>query len=138
VEISFDDIEYAFMYISSNQQYMNNAYLCKETGKIFYTSEMYDSDELPEDIEDHDKHITIPHKNDLQLVKSLVFEFASKYLPDELDKINPFFYGRGAYSRYEDFSDRKGLLDKWYKFVDERQNTALEQLCLDNNIEFTG
>ena len=138
MEISFDDIENAFMYVSSNQQYMNNAYLCKETGKIFYTSEMYDSDELPEDIDDPDKYITIPHKNDFELGKSLVFEFASKYLADELDKINSFFHSRGAYSRYKDFLNRKGFLDKWYKFEDERQNTALKQWCLDNNIEFTG
>ena len=40
---------------------MHEAYLCKETGQIFYTSEMGDSDELPEDIEDPDRYITIPH-----------------------------------------------------------------------------
>jgi len=60
--IPFDDIEHAFFFISMEQKYMHSAYLCRESGQIFYTSEMGDSDELPEDIEDPDKYITIPHK----------------------------------------------------------------------------
>ena len=48
--ISFSDIEDAFFFVSMDQQYMHNAYLCKETGETFYTSEIGDSDELPEDL----------------------------------------------------------------------------------------
>ena len=55
--ISFDDIENAFFFVSMDQKYMHNAYLCKKTGQIFYTSEMGDSDELPEDIDDPDKYM---------------------------------------------------------------------------------
>jgi hypothetical protein len=58
--ISFDDIENAFLFVSMDQQYMHHAYLCKDTGQTFYVSEMGDSDELPEDIDDPDKYITIP------------------------------------------------------------------------------
>jgi hypothetical protein len=50
----------------------------KETGEIIYTSKMDDLYELPEDIDDDDKYIVIPHKNDLDLGKALVFEFANK------------------------------------------------------------
>ena len=99
---------------------------------------MYDSDELPEDIDDPDKYITIPHQNDLDLGKSLVFEFAAKYLPEEIDLIDFIFHHRGAYSRYKDLLDRKGCLDKWHKFEDERRKTALKQWCLEENIQFTG
>ena len=136
--ISFEDIENAFMYVSMDQKYMNNAYLCKETGQFFYTSEMYDSEEIPEDIDDPDKYITIPHQNDLELGKSLVFEFAAKYLPEEIDQIDSIFHRRGAYSRYKDFLDRKGFLEKWYIFEDERQDTALKQWCTENNIKCNG
>lgn len=136
--ISFDDIENAFMYVSSDQQYMQNAYMCKETGQMFYTSEMYDSDELPEDIDDPDRYITIPHQNDLELGIPLVFEFTEEYLPEEIDHVYSIFRSRGAYSRYKDFLDSKGHLDKWHKFEDERRKTALKQWCLENNIKFTG
>ena len=136
--ISFDDIENAFFFVSMDQKYMHNAYLCKETGQIFYTSEMGDSDELPEDIDDPDKYITIPHKNDLELGKALVIEFTSEYLPEELDRVYPIFRSRGAYSRYKDLLDEKGLLDEWYRFENERQRVALKDWCRGNSIEIEG
>jgi hypothetical protein len=136
--ISFDDIENAFLFVSMDQKYMNTAYLCKESGQIFYTSELGDSDALPEDIDDTEKYITIPHKNDLDLGKVLVFEFTSEYISEEMDRIYDFFRTRGAYSRYKDFLNEKGLLYKWYKFEDERQRTALKEWCQDNRIEIIG
>ena len=117
---------------------MHSAYLCKETGQIFYTSQMGDSDELPEDIDDPDKYITIPHKNDLELGKSLVIEFTSEYLPAELDRVYSIFRSRGAYSRYKDLIDEKGLLDKWHKFEDERQKAAIKKWCEENRVEIEG
>ena len=136
--ISFDDIENAFFFVSMDQRGTHKAYLCKETGQIFYTSEMGDSDELPEDIDDPEKYITIPHKNDLELGKALVIEFTSKYLSKELDRVYSIFRSRGAYSRYKDLLDRKGLLDQWYKYEDERQKAALKEWCRENNIEING
>jgi hypothetical protein len=76
--------------------------------------------------------------NDLDLVKSLVFEFATKYLPKEIDQIDSIFHRKGAYSRYKDFLDGKGLLDRWHKFEDERRKAALWQWCLENNIKING
>jgi hypothetical protein len=133
--ISFDDIENAFFFVSMDQQSMHNAYLCKETGQIFYTSEIGDSDVLPEDIDDPDKYITIPHKNDLELGKALVIEFTSKYFPEELDRVYSMFRSKGAYSRYKDLLERKGFLDEWYKYENERQKAALKEWCMENNIK---
>jgi hypothetical protein len=136
--ISFDDIENAFFFVSMDQQGMHNAYLCKETGQIFYTSEIGDADELPEDVDDPEKYITIPHKNDLDLRKALVIEFTSKYLPEELDRVYSIFRSKGAYAIYKDLLERKGFLDEWYKYENERQKAALKELCMENSIEITG
>ena len=136
--ISFSDIEDAFFFVSMDQQYMHNAYLCKETGEMFYTSEAGDSDELPEDIDDPEKYIAIPHKNELDLGKTLVIEFTSTYLPEELKKIYSIFRHRGAYSRYKDLLESKGALEDWYKFENERQKVALKEWCQENNIEIKG
>ena len=99
---------------------------------------MGDSDELPEDIDDPEKYITIPHKKDLELGKALVIEFTSKYLPEELDKVYSIFRTRGAYSRYKDLLERKGFLHEWYKYENERQKAALKEWCMENGIEIKG
>ena len=114
---------------------MHNAYLCKETGQIFYTSEMGDSDELPEDIDEPDKYIDIPHKNELGLGKDLVIEFTAKFLPDELDKARLIFRRKGAYSRFKDLLESKGVLEEWFKYEGERQQLALREWCRENDIE---
>jgi hypothetical protein len=68
----------------------------------------------------------------------LVFEFVSKYLPDEHDNVDSSFRSRGAYSSYKDLLDKKGHLDKWHKFEDQRRRNALKQWRLENNIELEG
>jgi hypothetical protein len=82
--MKFDDIELAFLFVSGAAQFTNSALLCKETGEIYYISEMGDSDELPEDIEDSDQYIEIPHKNDLDLGNRLVMDFVAEYCPELL------------------------------------------------------
>jgi hypothetical protein len=114
------------------------SYLCKETGEIFYTSEMGDSDELPEDIDDTEKYISIPHKNELDLGRALVLEFTSAYLPEELDEVYLIFRHKGAYSRYKDLLERKGALEDWYQFENERRELALKGWCQENQIELKG
>ncbi len=136
--ITFDSIENAFLYVSMDQQFMNNAYLCRETGQIFYTSEIGDSDELPDNFDDSDKYIAIPHKNELELGKRLVFDYVSNFLPDDIDRVDSIFGKRGAYSRFKDLLDKRGHLDKWHKFEDERTRNALMQWCTDNDIELEG
>ena len=135
--IKFSDIEDAFFFVSMGEMYMNSAILCIKTGQIFYISDFGDSDELPEDIDDDtDKYIDIPHKNELDLGKPLVLEFLIMYLPDSVEKVNSFFRKKGAYSKFKDLIDAKGLLDKWYAFEEEEQNKALREWCKDNDINF--
>lgn len=136
--ISFDDIENAFYFVSSDQEFMNSAFLCRETGEIFYDSGLIGrEDDFPEDIEDPDKYISIPHKNRFGLGKDLVIEFSSRYLPEEIDRVYSIFRRKGAYSKYKQLLEKKGLLDKWYEFEDERQKAAIREWCKDNEIRIT-
>jgi len=57
------------MFVSMQPEFGNQALLSKTTGKIFYISEFGDSDELPDDIEDSDDYIEIPHRNELESVE---------------------------------------------------------------------
>jgi hypothetical protein len=133
--ISFSTIEDAFLYVSFGTQYENDAVICRETGEVYYASEMGDSDELPDDVDDERKYIYIPHKNDLDLGKELVFEFVAERLPDELDRVCSFFGRSGAYARFKDLLEYRGKLDEWYEFENARQTAALREWCANNNIE---
>ena len=137
--IKFSDIEDAFFFVSMGEMYMNSAILRIKTGQVLYISDFGDSDELPEDIDDDlDKYIEIPHKNELNLGKPLVLEFSAMHLPDNLEKVNSFFHKKGAYSKFKNLLEVKGLLDKWYAFEEKEQNKALREWCKDNDINIEG
>ena len=108
--MKYSDIEDAFMFVSMSPPHEHYAYLNRETGEAYYVSTFGDSDELPDDLEINEKYIDIPHKNDLDLGRKLVFNFISANLPDEYPQVNRIFSRKGAYTRYKD------LLDKWRSF----------------------
>jgi len=135
--ISFSDIENAYDFVSFGSPGDHCAYLCKETGKIYYTSELGECDELPEDIED-EKYIEIPTKRDLRLGKDVVLHFAAGHLPDELYDVNAMFHRHGAYSRFKALLKDRGLLQQWYDYEAAAQVTALKRWCEANGITVSG
>lgn len=136
--IEFKDILEAFEFVSFGQIYECRAFLNKETGSIHFHSEFGDYDEeLPEDIDD-EKYIAIPHKIELGLGKELALDFAYQCLPNEAETIESFFRRRGAYSRFKELLEHKGLLDKWYEFESRAQAEALRSWCEANEITTHG
>ena len=136
--IKLYDIELAFDFVSSDQMFMHSAYLCRKTGQIFYTSDMGDSDELPEDIYENEQYVEVPHKNELGLGKALVLDFTSTYMPNDLEDIYSIFRKKGAYSKFKNLLERRGFLEKWYSFEEKRQKEALKEWCKENKIKTTG
>jgi hypothetical protein len=136
--IKFGDIQDAFFFVSSAAYGMNSALLRKDTGQILYRSEMGDIDEIGDEDFDWDTYIEIPHKNDLDLGQRLVFEFIETHLPDEYHRVQQIFRRRGAYGRFKDFLESKGLLESWYTFESQREEQALRQWCEENEIELSG
>jgi hypothetical protein len=135
--IKFSEIQDAFLFVSSAGYGMNTAILCKDTGQILYHSEMCDLDEIADDDLDWDMCIEIPHKNDLDMGKNLIFEFVEMQLPDDYHHVQQIFRNRGAYRRFKDFLETKGLLEMWYNFESKREEQALRQWCLENEIELS-
>ena len=135
MKIRFDDIENAFLFASIGGMYENQAILCKETGKIYYISEMGDSDDLPDDVDESDKYIEIPHKNELNLGRNLVFQFVPEHIPEEIVNVENIFRKKGAYSRFKALLEQKGLLDQWHDYENSRQSETLRKWCKDNKID---
>jgi hypothetical protein len=136
--IRFNEIKDAFLFVSSAGYGMNSAVLCKDTGQIFYSSEMGGIDEIGDEDLDWDICIHIPHKNDLDLGQRLVFQFVEKHVPDGYRHVREIFQRRGAYGRFKDFLESKGLLQSWYDFERRREAQVLRQWCEENAIELSG
>lgn len=98
---------------------------------------MGDIDEIGESDADWEQMIEIPHKNDLDFGQNLVFEFIASTLPDEYNRVRDIFRRRGAYGRFKDLLDSKGLLEAWYRFENDREKEALLLWCEENQIELS-
>ena len=133
--LKFRDIQDSFFFVSSAGYGMHSVVLNKDTGRLYYRSEIGDLDEIIDVDLDWDNCIDIPHKNDLGLGQQLVFEFVETHLPDEYEQVQQIFRKRGAYSHYKDLLHSKGLLQSWYEFEDRREEQALRQWCHENEIK---
>lgn len=137
--VSFSDLELAFEFVSSDGGGANQAYLCKETGKIYWHTDIGDNfEELPDDIDDAEKYIQIPDRRELDLGKPLVLDFAREFLRDDFDEVREIFSHRGAYAAFKRLLLRRRALDRWYDFSAEAQRRALREWCEDNLIELSG
>ena len=135
VPVDWDELLNTFEFVSLGQPYEHEAVLCRETGKLLWHTELDDDlDEWPDDAEDEEKYLAIPHKKELDLGKPLVFAFAEEFLPDEFDEIRRIFGKRGAYARFKDLLQRRRALDRWYDFEARATETALREWCEANEL----
>lgn len=132
--MKFADLELVFDLVSFGDPYDKAAYVSRSTGKTFVRSDLADVDELPEDVEDNDDYVEIPHKHDFDLGKKLVWDFVDRQIPGLKNKVQRIFSRRGAYSRYKAFLADLELLDAWHRFEDERTKEALLKWCKDEGI----
>lgn len=136
--LKFSDVQDAFFFVSSAAYGLHSAVLRRDTGQIYCRSEEGDLDEITDQDLDWGRCIDIPHKNDLGLGREVVFEFAESHLPDECQHVHQIFQKRGAYRRFKDLLESKGLLQSWYDFEDQREEQALRQWCNENEVELSG
>jgi Uncharacterised protein family (UPF0158) len=132
--MKYSDVENAYMFVSMSPPDEHYAYLNKETGETYYVSTLGDSDELPDDLEENEKYISIPHKNDFNLGRDLVFDFISENLPDEYEQVRRMFSKKGAYARLKELLEAKGQLEAWYEFENKATEEALRGWCKENDI----
>jgi Uncharacterised protein family (UPF0158) len=136
--VTFSDLFDGFLFASTGAPYENDAYLCRESGRVYLHSEdIGDLEEMPDDLDDENKYIRIPHKNELGLGKRLVFAFIGERLPDQLHLVENYFSRRGAYARFKDLLERKGALQAWYDFEHAAEEKALREWAEENSIEIS-
>jgi len=126
-----DQLQDAMEWVSSD--FLDNeAYLCRQTGKIYWISGdpgLVDGEEIPEGIHDGNKYLPVPSKRDLDLGNQLAFNFAALYLTQHYDHVRAMFCRQGAFRRFKGFLEREDMLEKWYAYSDEREAKALREWC---------
>lgn len=138
VAVAWNEIEDAYLFVDSGDEYGNEAYVSRETGKVYWRSEEGgELDELPEEI-DPDLYVALPHKRDLDLGTRLVMRFADEVLPDHADEIGDIFSRKGAYRRFEDFLARIHALERWYEFENAETEKALREWREAHGLEVQG
>jgi len=111
----------------------------QQSGKLYCLSELCDDlDILPDDIDDSEKFLPMPDKRELDLGKPLALDFARRFLPGDFDDVRQIFSRRGAYARFKNLLDRRGMLYQWYAFDAEAEKSALKVWCELNSIEVSG
>jgi hypothetical protein len=133
VPVTFETLESALEWSSSAAPFENQALLSRTTGELFLRSLQGEfGEELPDDIEDGTAYVAVPHKNDLDLGRSLVLGFTEENAPTHLRTIESFFRQRGAYAKFKALLERANLLERWYEYEAAATRTALAAWAGDN------
>ena len=135
--VNLDQLQNAMEWASSD--FLDNeAYICRQTGKIYWIAGdpgmIDEEEEIPEDIHNGERYLPVPDKRDLDLGNQLAFDFATRYLAQHYDDVRDMFRRQGAYRRFKDFLERKDMLEKWYAYSDERAAKALGEWCETENL----
>lgn len=124
-------------FVTAGQSTEHSAYLCKKTGQVLWASD--DLDELlPDDLENSEQYIPLPHKNNLDLGKSLAMRFVREFLPDSASRVAGFFSRSGAYASFKFLLERRGMLQQWYEYERKAIESVVREWCKDNNVEIDG
>lgn len=137
MSVKFEELQLAFDFVSSGALGENQAFLDTQSGRLYWHSELtgpIEGEELPDDLGD-EKYVEIPHKHELDLGKSLVFDFVREFLPDDYDEVRHIFGRRGAYGRFKAMLVQRGALDRWHDFSAKAEEAALRAWCADNAVE---
>ena len=138
VTVKFSELLDALEFASFNGPIENRAFIDRETGAVYFISDEIEFDEeVPADIDESDRYLAVPHKNDLDLGRRLAISFVEQFLPNEYDTVVANFHKRGAYGKFKGLLDRHSVLEAWYKFETEATGQALKQWCQGHDIQLS-
>jgi hypothetical protein len=137
VAVDAQELRNAFDFVSAGGPFDHSAWICLDTGKIYWRSPAtgLDDEDLPDDIDDADRYLAVPSQHDLDLGRRLALAFVAQELPDDYDTVVGFFRRRGAYGRFKNLLQTRVLLTSWYEFENRAADEALAAWCAEHDIE---
>ena len=137
--VSYADIEQALDWSSSGGADGSQAVICRRTGRVYLRSEYgeFEEEELPQDIDNDELYLLLPHKGDLKLGRDLVFQFVRAEAPEFEPRISTAFRQKGAYSKLKSILEQSGLLNKWHEYEAAATRSALKAWAQENGLVVT-
>lgn len=134
--VNYKELRNAFEFVSSGSPATNAAYICPDTGNIYWLSNSQDLEEaVPDDVETAERYIAVPHKNELQLGQKMALDFIGQALPNDYNLVSSFFRKRGAYRRFRELLQAQGMLEQWFMFEASACDSALRDWCEEHSIQ---
>lgn len=110
------------------------AYIDRETGAIHITADGAEG-ELPDDIEDPRRFLTVPDRRQLDLGRNVLFDFIKQRLPADYDTVAGYFDRKGGYRRTKTLLEARGALEAWHRFEERADEDALREWCAEHDID---
>ena len=127
--VSLKDIREAFEFVCAASGGEHQAFLCRQSGKLYCHSELCDDlDILPDDIDDAEKFLPIPHKRDLDLGKPVALNFAGQFLPGDFDDVQTIFQQKGRLRQIQGSVGAKRRARSMVRFRGESRGRSLENV----------
>lgn len=136
IRLTFETIKNCFDFVGSAPLGECQAVVHRKTGESYFAAVLTDYDELPDDVDENDDYVMIPHKNDLDLGKQLVMDFVRSRCPELTDRVEAIFSRRGAYGWHKSLLSENNLLEEWHEFEDKRTEEALLEWCASEELAF--
>ena len=136
--VCLSELRDAFEWVSAVGPFENAAYVSRESGNIWLVSDFDDAgEEAPPDVEDESLYLTVPGKKELDLGRSLAFDFAAEQLPERSTEIKGFFERSGAYGKFKSVLETVGVLEAWFAYEANGIDQALRAWAAANDVELT-
>lgn len=118
----------------------STCYLDRETGEVLFISEIADND-YDDDIlelleEGSDRFIEFPSQWDRNDYQTMVDFIESLPQRKEQNLLAISINGSGAFRRFKYTASELGLLDDWYRFLNNAHRELVIEWCEDNEIEY--
>ena len=118
----------------------STCYLDRETGEVLFISEIADTD-YDDDIlelleEGSDRFIEFPSQWDRNDYQTMVDFIESLPQGKEQNLLAISINGSGAFRRFKYTASELGLLDDWYRFLNNAHRELAIEWCEDNEIEY--
>jgi len=137
-QVAWMDLLDAYDFANLGAEYEHRAFIDRQTGRIYFASEDgMAEDDRPEHWEDPEQFLELPRAQDLELGVYMVLDFVAQQLPQDYGTVSNFFQQQESYRRFKQLMEKRGCLDKWYRYEADITANALRSWCRRNGLEPT-